>query len=82
MLCIVPKKYIEKMNDIYKNMVNKKPSSKYNSPLEKGYYPVLDTSELLDEDGIHIYQSLIDSLQWAVSIGRLYFTMYVISLFS
>ena len=50
-----PKKYVEKTNDGYTHMFNKKPSSKYNSPLEKGDYPELDTTDLLDEDGIHIY---------------------------
>ncbi len=41
------------------------------SPLEKGDHPELDTSELLDEKGIEIYQSMIGALQWAVTIGRL-----------
>ena len=40
------------------------------SPLESGDHPELDASEFLDEDGIEIYQSLIGSMQWAVSIGR------------
>ena len=65
-LCMAPKKYIEKINDGYTNIFNKKPSSKYKSPLEKGDHSELDTTELLDEDGIHIYQSLIGSLQWVV----------------
>ena len=51
---MAPKKYIEKMNNGYKNMFNKKPSSKYKSPLEKGDHPEVDTTELLDEDGIQI----------------------------
>ena len=38
-LCMAPRKYIEKMNDGYTNIFNKKPSSKYKSPLEKGDHP-------------------------------------------
>jgi hypothetical protein len=41
------------------------------SPLEKGDHPELDTSELLDPEGIQQYQSLVGSMQWAVSLGRM-----------
>ena len=40
------------------------------SPLEHGDHPKLDTSPLLNINGIKIYQSLIGSLQWAIQIGR------------
>jgi len=40
------------------------------SPIEKNDHPELDTSELLGLDNITKYQSLIGTLQWAVSIGR------------
>ena len=43
-LCIAPKKYIEKMNDGCKNMFNKKLSSNYKSPLEKG--TILNNTQL------------------------------------
>ena len=33
-------------------------------------HPELDASELLDDNEITVYQSLIGALQWAVSIGR------------
>jgi hypothetical protein len=39
------------------------------SPLAKGDHPV-DTSDLLDMEGIKIYQSLIGALQWVIQIGR------------
>ena len=58
-LFMAPKKYIEKMNEGYTNVFNKKPSSKYKSPLKKRDHPELDTTKLLDKDGIQIYQSLI-----------------------
>ena len=40
------------------------------SPLEKGDHPELNESELLDAEGITQYQSMIGSLQWAISLGR------------
>ena len=68
-LCYGPKKYIEKMITQYTNMFGSKPKE-YISPLEKGDHPELDTSEELDNDGIQKYQSMIGSIQWAISLGR------------
>ena len=79
-LYMAPKKYIKNMRDEYTNMFNKKTSSKYKSPLEKGNHSELHTTELLDEDGIHKYQSLIGSLQWTVSIGEIYISISVITI--
>ena len=70
-LCFSPRKYIEKMIDGYKTLFKSKPKVNVSSPLEKGDHPELDQSEFLDDEGISIYQSLIGSLQWAVSLGRL-----------
>jgi hypothetical protein len=46
------------------------PSHKYIAPLEKGDHPELDTSNLLGPDQTKTYQSLIGSLQWAITLGR------------
>ena len=80
-LCISPKKYVEKMVDSYKNMFGSAPKQ-YKSPLEEGDHPELDTSEELDLDGIKKYQSLIGSLQWAVSLGRFDITTAVMTMSS
>jgi hypothetical protein len=40
------------------------------SALEKNDHPELDMSELLDENGIKTYQSMIGALMGAVSLGR------------
>ena len=40
------------------------------SPMEKDDHPELDTSEVLDLDGIQKYQSLIEAIQWVSSISR------------
>ena len=43
----------------------------YTSLLEKGDHPELDNSNYYGFDEIAIYQSMIGSLQWAVSLGRI-----------
>ena len=58
------------MIDNYKRLFGETPPKKASSPLEHGDHPELDTSPLLDVEGIKIYQSLIGSLQWAIQIGR------------
>ena len=68
-LCFGPRKYIDKMIEQYELLFGSKPKE-YTSPLEKGDHPEVNTSEELDDNGIKIYQSMIGSLQWAVSIGR------------
>ena len=42
----------------------------YHSPLEGGYHPELDETDLVDEVGISQYRMLIGSLNWAVTLGR------------
>ena len=69
-LCMAPKKYIEKMVNNFVLLFGHKPTQAVTSPLEKGDHPELDTSELLDNKGIQLYQSLIGGLQWAISLGR------------
>lgn len=69
-LCISAANFIDKMIGTYEKFFGEKPKQNVSSPLEKGDHPELDTSELLDSQGITIYQSLIGSLQWAISIGR------------
>ena len=70
-LCMAPKKYIERMIKTYELTFGQKPTTNVYSPLEKNDHPELDESELLDKKGIEQYQSLIGQLQWAISIGRL-----------
>jgi hypothetical protein len=52
------------------------------SPLEKGDHPELDTSKLCNPIDVQKYQSLVGSLQWAVSIGRMDITTAVMTLSS
>jgi hypothetical protein len=70
-LCMKPRKYIEKRLVLsYEKMFGEKPGGKAMSPLESNSHPELDDSELLDEEGIQRYQSVMGSLQWCVSLGR------------
>ena len=79
-LCMAPKKYIEKMVKTYERLFGEKPKQHYTSPLKKNDHPELDKSNLLDTDGIKKYQSLIGALQWAVSLGRLDITTSVMTM--
>ena len=69
-LCIQPRKYIEQMVETYVRMFGEKLKELYSSPLDKGDHPELNTSNLLDANGIQKYQSMIGAMQWAISIGR------------
>ena len=81
-LCVQPRKYVERMIDTYERFFGSKPTENVSSPLEKGDHPELDTSELLDADGLQKYQSMIGALQWAISIGRIDITTAVMTLSS
>ena len=65
-----PREYISKIEYSYLHRFGEKPKQSVQSSLKSRNHPKLDASEFLDEDGIKIYQSLIGSMQWAVSIGR------------
>ena len=81
-LSMMPRKYIEKVCDGYERMFGEKPHTRYHSPLEGGDHPELDQSKFLDPHSIQQYQSLIGSLQWAVSLGRFDIAVAVMSLSS
>ncbi len=54
----------------YKQMFpDKAPLHAYMSPLEPNNHPEMDESELLNEDGIAKYLSMIGQLQWLVTLG-------------
>jgi hypothetical protein len=49
-LCMAPGRYIDKMEDSYKQFFGEKPRQKYLLPLEKGDHPELDTTAFLEQD--------------------------------
>ena len=61
-LCVGPRRYIDRMVDSYVQMFGGKPSQNVQAPLDKNDHPELDTSQLLDGEGINKYQSLIGTL--------------------
>ena len=69
-LCYGCTTYIERMVSNYHRLFGENPR-KHDSPLPTNCHPELDESELLDENGIKQYQSIIGALQWAVSLCRL-----------
>ena len=81
-LCMVPRQYIERLVGQYERLFGCKPKTNVTSPLERGDHPESDTSDYLDATGIQQYQSLIGSLQWAVSLGRLDITTAVMTMSS
>ena len=68
-LCMAPKKYIDKMIANYERLFGSKPRQ-YSSPLEQGDHPEIDNSQELGLDDTKKYQSLIGALQWVIQIGR------------
>jgi hypothetical protein len=48
-------------------------------PLKNGDHPETDSSNLLDAKGTQMYQSMIDALQWVVTIGQLNTTTAVMT---
>ena len=80
-LYLSAEKYVAKLMDGYQRMFESLPN-KYGSPLTEGDSPELDTSDLLDADGIRLYQSMIGALQWCVSLARFDIQAAVMSLSS
>ena len=79
-LCYSPKRFIDKMLEGYKTLFGNKPKTNMISLIENGDHPEWDDLELLDEEGISNYQSLIGSLQWTISLGRFEIMTYVMAM--
>ena len=62
--------YIKQMVAQYESMFGCRPKTPYTSPLTINDHPELDTYDLLENDGIAKYQSLLGTLQWMISLGR------------
>ena len=62
--------YIEKSLKAYEHIFGPLPSQRTSYPLDKDDHSELDDSSLLEEPDIKIYQSLIGSLQWAITLGH------------
>lgn len=72
-LCFGPQKYIKQTAAWYyynKTMFGEKPNLWVTSALEKNNHLELDTTKLLDINGIKQYQLLIDILLWVITLGH------------
>ena len=58
------------MEDAHYHQFKDKLNTKVKSLLDPGDHLKLDMSPFLDEDDTQIHQSLIGSMQWAITIGR------------
>ena len=58
------------MADNFERLFGHRPRD-YKSPLEPNDHPELDLTPELDDDDTQIYQSLIGSLQWTISLGHI-----------
>ena len=81
-LVITPTKYIDRVEAQYVALFGEKLSTRVTSPVDKNDHPELDTTPLLDDDGIAKYQSLIGALQWVISLGRFDVAVSVMTLSS
>jgi len=79
-LCYAPKRYVERMAQTYQRLFGKNPRTTYQSPLDRGDHPELDTSEFLNSEDMQKYQSLVGAMQWAVTLGHIDITTAVITL--
>ena len=65
-----PKKYIDKLADTYRRLLNDDPPKVYKTPLDKKDHPELDTSEIPEGDMAAKYLTFVGQLQWLVTLGR------------
>ena len=57
-----PRKYMDKLADIYKRLFNDHPPKGFKTPLDKNDHPELDTSEILEEDMAATYLTMVGQL--------------------
>ena len=70
------------MVETYLRLFGERPKELYPLLLEKGDYSELNTSELLDADGIQKFELMIGVMQWAISIGCFNIATAILSLSS
>ena len=78
-LCYGAQTYIKRLLTNYEVMFGEKPKE-FNSPLDKKDHPELDTTELCSVEDIAKFQSIIGSLQWAISLCRFDISVAVMTL--
>jgi hypothetical protein len=63
------KTYIENVVKKYETML-KEEFKKCKTPMDQGYHPELDESDLLDPKQVTLFRGLVGSANWAITLGR------------
>ena len=63
--------YVKRCLSIYEQLFGQPPPKGIHTPLDPKDHPELDTSDMLDNYGMHLYWKLLGILQWAVTLGRI-----------
>ena len=63
--------YVKRCLAIYEQLFGQPPPKGIYTPLDPKDHPELDTSDILDNHGMHLYWKLLGMLQWAVTLGRI-----------
>ena len=64
------KKYIDRLRESYQSMFKQDPPKNMRILMDKNDHPGLDDTELLAGESIQHYLTMIDQLQWLVTVGR------------
>ena len=65
-----PKKYIDRLVDSYHSMFKQDPPKNMRTPLDKNDHPDLDDTELLTGESIQHYLTMVQQLQWLVTLEK------------
>ena len=65
-----PKKYIDRMIESYHSMFKQDPPKNMRTPLDKNDHPELDDTDILTGDSNQYYLTMIEQLQWLVTLQR------------
>ena len=68
------------MREAYIRLFNTEPSKGLKTPLEKNDHPELDTTDILEGQQVNHYLTIIDELQWLITLGRFDIQAQVISM--
>ena len=65
-----PRKFIDKLAETCKRLLNEEPPKAHKTPLDKNDHPELDTSDILEGDLAAKYLRIVGQLQWLVTLER------------
>ena len=75
-----PKKYIEKLKETYIRLINTEPCNGLKTPVEKNDYPELYATDILEQEQVMYYLTMVGQLQWLITFGKFDIQAQVISM--